>query len=83
MRTSQSTNNVVSQPTKKVVTQKVKAVPEAEALQLMWLYYSANKACLAPDIRESREEILSKIMQGLDIETVFAEFVVPLKLQKK
>ena len=47
----------------------------AEAKKLMWEYYSENKASLPTWIRECREEILMKLVNGDDTHLVFAEFV--------
>jgi hypothetical protein len=47
------------------------------AVNLMWEYYSANKLILQANIRESREYILKDLMQGRNVEDVFAPFVLP------
>jgi hypothetical protein len=43
----------------------------AEAKKLMWEYYSENKASLPKWIREFREEIISDLQTGADVNIVF------------
>jgi len=82
MNSDQAATTVALKSGKKTVEEKVKTVSEQSALQLMWLHYSANKAQLVSDIRESREYILSQLMLGVEVEQVFAVFLLPPKRSK-
>lgn len=53
----------------------MQTLTETQAAQVMWLYYKDNKALLASDIREYRELILGKLMQGQSAIEVFAPFM--------
>lgn len=48
-----------------------------DAAELMWCYYKANKSNLQPDIRESREFILSELIAGKEPDLVFSDFMLP------
>ena len=44
----------------------------AEAKKLMWEYYRDNRTWLPEWIREFREDVITGLMAGLSVETVFA-----------
>ena len=52
-----------------------KKVREPEALKSMHDHFLANRATLGPDIRDHREVILALIMDGMAVETAFAQAV--------
>ena len=52
-----------------------KKVREPEALKLMHDHYLANRASLGADIRDHREVIVALIMDGMSVETAFAQAV--------
>ena len=58
-----------------MTTQTKKDLLRAEAKKLMWEYYSENKASLPKWIRECREEILAKIVNGQSPVDVFESVV--------
>lgn len=60
---------------KSTVGDVTQTLSEAQAAQVMWLYYKDNKALLASDIRDYRELILDKLMQGQSAIEVFAPFM--------
>lgn len=48
---------------------------ESQAAEIMWVYYRDSKSLLVSDIKEHRAGILTKLMDGLAVEQVFAPFV--------
>jgi hypothetical protein len=50
---------------------------EGQAAEIMWIYYRDHKAQLINDIKLYRSGILTKLMEGLAVEHVFAPFVKP------
>jgi hypothetical protein len=58
------------------MTKKKEMRTRAEAKKLMWEYYSKNKASLPKWIRECREEILSELMNGTDVDRTFESMTV-------
>lgn len=56
------------------VSQAECMVTEAVAAQTMWIHYKENKAQLIPDIREYRDYILTRLMQGAGAKQVFEQF---------
>ena len=60
---------------KNAVGSVVKSVSETQAAQEMWIYYKDNKAVLASDIREYRDFILGRLMQGISSVEAFAPFM--------
>ena len=53
------------------MTKKNGTRTRAEAKKLMWEYYRDNKAILPKWIGEFREEIISGLMDGRDLTSVF------------
>jgi hypothetical protein len=51
---------------------------EREAAEVMWLYYRDNKAQLVSYIKEYRAQILTELMAGVPVETVFAPYLKPV-----
>jgi len=47
----------------------------AEAKLIMWNYYQENKSSLPKWIRECREEILEKLIDGDSVEKVFSNII--------
>lgn len=55
-------------------------VTEAVAAQAMWEYYKQHRALLIADIREYRDYILARLMQGASAAQVFAQFLMVVEL---
>ena len=68
-------NPAVSPATKPLLTYSV-------AAELMWSYYRVNKHLLISTIRQHREQIISSLMAGAPVDTVFEPFVKPIKSAK-
>jgi hypothetical protein len=56
---------------------------ENEAAEVMWLYYRDNKAQLVSYIKEYRAQILTELMAGVPVETVFAPYFKPVDQVKQ
>jgi hypothetical protein len=54
----------------------IKLLTETQAAQAMWTFYKSNKSQIHRDVREFRDAILAKLMQGDAVEKVFAPFMM-------